>query len=87
MKFKKKPVEIDAWLISDLLEADKLPEDIKAAVGLNILRISHEFKSVRVFTLDGVMMGDSTDWLIKGINGEFYPCKPDIFAATYEVVV
>ena len=35
-------------------------------------------------TLEGLMVGRQNDWIIKGIKGEFYPCKPDIFAATYE---
>lgn len=37
-------------------------------------------------TLEGMMVGRKGDWLIRGIQGEFYPCKPDIFAATYEPV-
>ncbi|MGB0257749.1 MAG: hypothetical protein ACPGES_03760 [Coraliomargarita sp.] len=35
-------------------------------------------------TLEGTMTADEGDWIIKGINGEFYPCKPDIFDKTYE---
>lgn len=37
-------------------------------------------------TLEGVMMATPGDWIIKGVKGEFYPCKPDIFEATYEPV-
>ncbi|MDG0795656.1 DUF2829 domain-containing protein [Pectobacterium punjabense] len=37
-------------------------------------------------TLEGVMTASAGDWIIKGVKGEFYPCKPDIFAATYEAV-
>lgn len=37
-------------------------------------------------TLEGVMQANVGDWIIKGVNGEFYPCKPDIFAKTYDVV-
>lgn len=37
-------------------------------------------------TLEGVMIGNEHDWIIKGVQGEFYPCKPDIRAATYEPV-
>ena len=40
----------------------------------------------RVKTLEGVMEGNKGDWLIKGVNGELYPCKPDVFAKTYEKV-
>lgn len=35
-------------------------------------------------TLEGTMRAEVGDWVIKGVKGEFYPCKPDIFAATYE---
>ena len=38
----------------------------------------------RITTLEGVMIAENGDWIIKGIKGEFYPCKPDIFDATYE---
>jgi len=37
-------------------------------------------------TLEGVMTAQENDWIIKGVQGEFYPCKPDIFEATYEAV-
>ncbi len=37
-------------------------------------------------TLEGTMTGNPGDWLIRGINGEMYPCKPDVFAKTYELV-
>ncbi len=41
---------------------------------------------IEIETLEGVMRADVGDWIIKGVLGEFYPCKPDIFAATYELV-
>jgi len=41
---------------------------------------------IEIGTLEGWMAGEGTDWLIRGIKGEFYPCKPDIFDATYEKV-
>ena len=56
MKFRKKPVVIEA-------------EQLKAPVDIE--------------TLEGTMHGDVGDWLITGVNGEKYPCKPDIFAKTY----
>lgn len=37
-----------------------------------------------IATLEGVMTASKGDWIIRGVNGEFYPCKPDIFEATYE---
>lgn len=39
-----------------------------------------------IATLEGVMQAKPGDWIIRGVQGEFYPCKPDIFEATYEVV-
>jgi hypothetical protein len=41
---------------------------------------------VDIVTLEGIMRATSSDWIIKGVKGEFYPCKPDIFEATYERV-
>lgn len=42
--------------------------------------------AVLIPTLEGTMRADVGDWIICGIKGEFYPCKPDVFAATYELV-
>jgi hypothetical protein len=41
---------------------------------------------LRIYTLEGDMKANFGDWIIKGVQGEFYPCKPDIFEATYEAV-
>jgi len=43
-------------------------------------------KGVSITTLEGTMIAEPNDYIIKGIKGEFYPCKPDIFAQTYEKV-
>jgi len=40
--------------------------------------------SLRIHTLEGDVHASEGDWVIKGVKGEFYPCKPDIFVATYE---
>ena len=40
---------------------------------------------VTIKTLEGLMRGDCDDWIIRGVKGELYPCKPDIFALTYEL--
>lgn len=76
--YVKKPVVIAAELLSSGVVGDLLSSAIadgKAAF--------HEDGTVSIFTLEGAMIGRAGDWLIKGIQGEFYPCKPDIFAATY----
>lgn len=46
-----------------------------------------DFVKWSVRTLEGVMVASPDDWIIKGVNGELYPCKPDIFEKTYEEVV
>jgi len=43
-------------------------------------------KQLRIHTLEGTMVAEHGDWIIKGLNGEFYPCKPDIFEKSYEVI-
>lgn len=42
--------------------------------------------AMEIPTLEGVMLANENDWIIRGIKGELYPCKPDIFEATYEPV-
>lgn len=76
MKFRKKPVVIDAVQFTRANFAE-----IEAFVGGDA-----EFRNgeLVVATLEGAMRASPDDWIIKGVKGEFYPCKPDIFAATYE---
>ena len=81
MKFRKKPVVIDAEQFTRA-NIDKCINFVCAngsadhdEAGNSVLRIQ---------TLEGVMRADIGDWIIKGVNGEFYPCKPDIFEKTYE---
>lgn len=89
MKFRKKPVVIDAvqWINGKISET---PEWIRKALYKNmneegaIMRFGNE---VRISTLEGEMTASDGDWLIQGVNGEIYPCKPDIFEKTYEKVV
>jgi hypothetical protein len=78
-KFRKKPVVIEAVLFNgqNTEEIERFLEPIGAGVYQN---------QVVIQTLEGVMKGDIGDWIIRGVKGEFYPCKPDIFAATYEHV-
>jgi hypothetical protein len=80
MKYRKKPIIIDAirW------DGDNFNEIVYNFVGINSgLR---EDKKLDIGTLEGCMTADIGDYIIKGIKGEFYPCKPDIFEATYEKV-
>lgn len=87
-RYRKKPVVIEAmqWLPSDL-EAVGI---MWAWVGLeNGADFSHGLGGKTTFiikTLEGDMEAQPGDWIIKGVKGEFYPVKPDIFEATYEPV-
>lgn len=80
-KFRKKPIVIEAVLNS----ASLAPADLHAFVG-SFDGVSVEGRTVFIETLEGTMRADEGDWIIKGVKGEFYPCKPDIFDATYERV-
>lgn len=75
-KYRKKPVIIEAiqWNGNNLTEIDNF-------VG-GSLKI--EESSLVIHTLEGDMEASINDYIIKGVNGEFYPCKPDIFDKTYE---
>jgi hypothetical protein len=86
MKFRKKPVVIDAWPISSLLDdwtqLRMMPKEVVDALADGTLKFGSG--GLYVQTLEGGMFGRHEDILIRGTAGEFYPCKPEIFAATYE---
>jgi hypothetical protein len=98
-KYKKKPVVIEAVQLrwdtwSEICEfagvghlADGRPEG--TYVGADNSPVSEGTGDGRIAlaipTLEGVMVGVEDDWIIRGIKGELYPCKPDIFEATYEL--
>lgn len=79
--YRKKPVTVDAvrWTGNNLGQIDAL-------VG-RATNVSHRGDQLRIRTLEGVMVCEKGDWLLKGVEGEFYPCKPNIFAKTYEPVL
>ena len=87
--FRKKPVEIQAVRVKDALTAatttwSDLPRWLVDAYERgNVLFLPH---AILIKTLEGEMRGDRSDWIIQGVQGELYPCKPDIFEATYELV-
>ena len=80
MKYRKIPVEIEAiqWKGENFVEID------------DFITVYHETYPkdgyVIIPTLEGNMKANLYDYIIKGVNGEFYPCKPDIFEKTYEKV-
>lgn len=77
-KYRKKPVVIEAvqWTGDNLVEVSQF---IMAHGSYNGIS-----KIIKIETLEGTMMANIGDYIIKGIKGEFYPCKPDIFEQTYE---
>lgn len=84
MKYRKKPVVIDAIQFVDT--AERIGE-IQEFMGGITIRVDYSDKNNPIFkidTLEGVMAANVGDYIIKGVKGEFYPCKPDIFEQTYE---
>ena len=92
-KFRKKPVVVEAiqWTGSNL-------EEIRNFVGSDLIEDYMEFFDIKrtlkkmlvdiaIDTLEGTMRVDYGDYIIEGVKGEFYPCKPDIFLKTYEEVI
>jgi hypothetical protein len=83
-RFRKKPVVIEAMQLKY--------EDGGVSAIMDWAATHHtiiQFDPVRglsIDTLEGVMRAEMGDWIIKGVKGEFYPCKPDIFEATHEAV-
>lgn len=87
-KFRKKPVVIEAFQIhaDDGLTRPLPPKWLLDAVTITDQVTFKAGGGAEIKTLEGVMTADVGDWIIQGVKGELYPCKPDIFAATYELV-
>ena len=89
MKYKKKPVIIDAiqWTggnmveIADFAKGFAKFDEIRQGDSENKIPAQYDLS---IQTLEGTMQASRGDYIIKGVNGEFYPCKPDIFEKTYE---
>ena len=78
-RFRKRPVIIEA----ELYDGSKESIARVARLGYGIMLYTDH---LLIKTLEGTLRADLGDWIIKGIKGELYPCKPDIFQATYEEV-
>jgi hypothetical protein len=88
-KYRKKPVVIDAWRWEpgDLVQAGLVIGELLAAgVDSNHPDGMGGTTTLAIHTLEGVMTAEPGDWILKGIKGEFYPCKNEIFEATYQPV-
>ena len=91
-KFRKKPVVVEAiqWdgaessimkLFEFMGELPHAPDDPHVHTGIGYTPADGK---TYIPTLEGTMTASPGDWIIKGVSGEFYPCKPDIFEKTYE---
>lgn len=78
-KYRKKPVVIEAvqWNGDNAVEIAQF---------MGVISLESNADSLFIDTLEGTMRASVGDWIIKGVSGEHYPCKPDIFDATYEAV-
>lgn len=85
MKFRKKPVVIEAIRFLGPFSVDEMADawgpEFQRRANLNPMGI------FSIKTLEGDHLAAHGDWIIKGIKGEFYPCKPDIFEMTYDQVL
>ncbi len=78
-RFRKLPVEIEA-VRYDGVNLDEVVE----FTGIEHRPEQGDGRPFAIVTLEGTMLAQPGDWIIKGVQGEFYPCKPDIFEQTYE---
>lgn len=93
MKFRKKPVVIEAfqWTLKTAAELNDALNDKETSVPDWFVKACHEMqvkKDIQSFgliikTLEGDHLANTGDWIIQGVKGELYPCKPDIFEMTY----
>ncbi len=78
MKYRKKPVVINAIQFNGT-NHDEVADWCKP----DAVKVGGNF-TLLIPTMEGEMTASQNDWIIRGVKGEIYPCKPDIFAATYE---
>lgn len=88
MRYRKRPVVIDAikWdgnNLRQIIAFTGLHESVKSWTWEEYAALVAS-DGLKIFTLEGAMRASVGDFIIKGVNGEFYPCKPDIFEKTYE---
>ena len=79
-RFRKKPVVVEA-----IRYTGDNPDDIRAFMGDHDPNPTNDPR-LSIRTLEGSINASPGDWIIRGVQGEFYPCKPDIFEQTYEAV-
>jgi hypothetical protein len=83
-QYRKKPVVIEAIQLEDLEVYTLMSIQHLVGLGKDIFEVKGDGLIIK--TLEGDMRASIGDWIIKGVQGELYPCKPDIFEKTYELV-
>ena len=83
-QYRKKPVVIEAVQLENLEIGHLMFIQVFVGLGNDVFRV--ESDGLVIKTLEGEMKASIGDYIIKGVKGEFYPCKPDIFEMTYEAV-
>ena len=87
-KYRKKPVVIDAVLYSGYngngFVFDEAPEWFTDAIGDYTVVFDDSDEQLKIKTLEGTMIAAPGDYIIRGVKGEIYPCKPEIFEMSYE---
>lgn len=89
-KYRKKPVVIDAWKFNTLPDYIDIVEEYNKAPSSTLSAeelFSYKTPIMLIHTLEGTMAANPGDYIIRGVKGEYYFCKPDIFEATYESVL
>ena len=96
MKYRKKPVMVEAFQMTSERRENSVdwPEWLHQAWNLELgepgslstVELENGDVAISIGTLEGIFIVSDNDWIIKGVVGELYPCKPDIFEATYEKV-
>lgn len=85
-KFRKKPVTIEAiqFIGTNAMEINAFTDGKSFPARESFSNPHWERKQLIIPTLEGEHVASYGDWIIKGVKGEFYPCKPDIFESAYE---
>ena len=89
MKYRKKPVVVEAFQMTEANARDREkwpPWLLSASQGLSAHFCCDGPKHILIGTPEGRLNVSLGDWIIQGVMGELYPCKPDIFEMTYEAV-
>lgn len=92
--YRKRPVVIEAFQLTYEMAMERQPAPIwfveaveRREVSVHVTELIRGSQYCMIKTLEGTMRADRDDFIIQGVSGEIYPCKPDIFKKTYELVM